>query len=88
MTVKDVAQFLEMSTTAAHDVLQLMEIFKMVQKVKRGKTYYFLKGVYDDEQIEAMLPPRKVAVRERTGEGPSALSIIGLQPKKDEEAEG
>jgi len=60
VTVKDVAQFLEMSTSAAHSVLKLMEVFKIVQSVKRGRTYYFLKDVYDDEQIEAMLPPKKV----------------------------
>lgn len=60
LTVKDVAQSLEMSTTGAHGVLKLMEVFKMVQSVKRGKTYYFLTSVYTDEQIEAMLPPKKI----------------------------
>ncbi|GAG84027.1 unnamed protein product [marine sediment metagenome] len=64
LTPKDVAQFLEMSTSAAHGVLQLMEVFKIVQKVKRGRSHYFvLKDVYDDEQIEAMLPPKKVGRR-------------------------
>ena len=61
LTVKDVAQFLEMSTSGASGVLQLMEVFKIVQKVKRGKTYYVLKDVYDEEQISAMLPPERVA---------------------------
>jgi len=61
LTAKDVAQFLEMSTSGASSVLQLMEVFKMVQKVKRGKTYYILKDTYNDEQISAMLPPKKVA---------------------------
>lgn len=61
LTVKDFAQFLEMSTSAAHSVLKLMEVFKIVQKVKRGKTYYVLKDVYDEEQISAMLPPERVA---------------------------
>jgi len=38
-----------------------MEVFKIVQKVKRGRRYYYvLKDVYDDEQISAMLPPEKV----------------------------
>ncbi|MCW3989209.1 MAG: hypothetical protein NWE88_03935 [Candidatus Bathyarchaeota archaeon] len=62
LTAKDVAQFLEMSTSGANSVLQLMEVFKMVQKVKRGKTYYILKDVYDDDQISAMLPPKKMKV--------------------------
>ena len=61
VTAKDVAQFLEMSNSGASSVLQLMEVFKMVQKVKRGKTYFVLKDVYDDEQILAMLPPKKIA---------------------------
>ena len=38
-----------------------MEVFDTVQKAKRGRSYYyFLKGVYDDEQILAMLPSKKV----------------------------
>ncbi|MCK4697187.1 MAG: hypothetical protein KAT53_02650 [Dehalococcoidia bacterium] len=59
---KDVAQFLDMSNSGASSVLQLMEVFKIVQKVKRGRNHYFvLKDVYDDEQISAMLPPERVA---------------------------
>jgi len=114
VTVKDVAQFLEMSTSAAHSVLKLMEVFKIVQSVKRGRTYYFLKDVYDDEQIEAMLPPKRVApipkrrrsssrqysppaddglekylsaVRLQTssGEGLSALAVIGISPQETAE---
>ncbi len=112
VTVKEVAQHLNMSPPGAHGVMQLMEVFKMVQKVKRGKVYYVLPGL-SDEKIESMLPPKKFAprtrrrrsrlrhtpveegveeyisaVRAKTGEGPSALSIIGLQPRKDEETEG
>jgi len=120
LTAKDVAQFLEMSTSGALSVLQLMEVFKMVQKVKRGRTYYFLKDVYDEEQISAMLPPKKVkvsripkprrartpkrirpssrqppppaddsfmeeylsAVRSSSGEGLSALSMLGLSQRE------
>jgi len=62
VTAKDIAQSIEMSLGGTKSVMQLMEVFKMVQKVKRGRTtYYFLKDVYDDEQIEAMLPPERVA---------------------------
>jgi len=62
VTPKDVAQFLGMSISGASSVLQLMEVFKIVQKVKRGRNHYFvLKDVYDDEQISAMLPPERVA---------------------------
>jgi len=88
-----------------------MEVFGTVQKVKRGgRHYYLLKGVHDEEQISAILPPERVAriprrkhvprgtghsklpIREgileehlstmrvlaSSGEGPSALAIIGL----------
>lgn len=115
VTAQDIAQAVDMSVGGIKSVMQLMEVFKMVQKVKRGrgKTYYFLKDVYDDEQIEAMLPPKKVApiprrrryrstrarsipappsfdesfmeeylsavrVESSSGEGISALSMIGL----------
>jgi len=59
-TAKEIAEGLEMRTSAVYTVLQLMEVFGTVHKVKRGSYYYFLKGVYDDEQISAMLPPKKV----------------------------
>jgi len=92
-----------------------MEVFGTVQKVKRGSYYYFLKGVYDDEQISAMLPPKKVKPEPRrrrsilrsvrrsefpvrqnflekhlsemrvqaiSGEGPSALAMIGLTQRE------
>ena len=120
VTVKDIAQHLEMSPGGTYNVMQLMEVFKMVQKVKRGKHYYFLKDVYDDEQIEAMLPPKKIApiprrrryrsirarsipappafdesfmeeylsavrVESSSGEGISALSMIGLSRQEIDE---
>jgi hypothetical protein len=65
VTAKDMAQFLGMSVSGASSVMQLMEVFKMVQKVKRRGTYYVLKDVYDDEQIEAMLPPKVVVIPKR-----------------------
>ncbi len=60
-TTKEVAEFLGVATTTAHGILQLMEVFGTVQKgVRRGRHYYFLKGIYSDEQISAMLPPERV----------------------------
>jgi len=65
-TVKEIAELLGVATTTAHGILQLMELFGTVQKVRRGRSYYyFLKGVYDDEQISAMLPPKKVKPKPR-----------------------
>ena len=110
-SAKEVAEFLGVATSTAYGILQLMEVFGIVQKVKRGgRHYYLLKGVHDEEQISAMLPPERVAriphrkyaprsmghaklpgresfleehlsdmrVRAISGEGPSALAIIGL----------
>ncbi len=79
VTPKDVAQFLDMSNSGASSVLQLMEVFKIVQKVKRGRNhYYVLKDVYDDEQISTMLPPERVAriripKRRRSSSRPSPM---------------
>ena len=63
---KEIAEGLGMATSSASNTLQLMEVFGTVQKAKRrGRHYYFLKGVYDDEQISAMLPPKKVIPKPR-----------------------
>ncbi len=108
-TTNEIAEGLGMTTSSAYTTLQLMEVFGTVQRIKRrGRDHYFLKGIYSDEQISAMLPPKKVKpkprrarARERerrsnlyiqararelfsmsiaasSGEGPSALAIIGL----------
>ena len=110
-SAKEVAEYLGVSTSSAYGILQLMDVFGTIQKLKRrGRHYYLLKGVYDEEQISAMLPPERVAriprrkhvprgtghsklpvregileehlstmrVRASSGEGPSALAIIGL----------
>jgi len=122
-TAKDIAEGIGMRTSAVYTLLQLMEIFGTVLKVKRGgRQYYLPPGVYDDEQISAMLPPKKVKkkpkprrrrsilrsvrrselpvrksfldqhlsdmrVRAISGEGPSALAMIGLtqrEPAREE----
>ena len=59
LQVSDVAEHLGVADTTAFGVLDLMYAFGIVQKEKRGRTYYFLKDVYSDEQIMAMLPPEK-----------------------------
>jgi len=59
--VSDIAEHLEVSNSAAFGLLDLMCVFEIVDKAKRGRTtYYFLKNLYSDEQIKAMLPPEKV----------------------------
>jgi hypothetical protein len=117
-SAKEVAEFLGVATSTAYGILQLMEVFGTVQKVKRGgRHYYLLKGVHDEEQISAMLPPERVAriphrkyaprsigddklpglesflgehlstmrVRASSGEGLSALAIIGLTQQETAE---
>lgn len=65
LTSKEIAEGLGMTNSHAYTTLQLMEVFDTVQKVKRGSYYYFLKGVYDEEQISAMLPPKRVKPKPR-----------------------
>jgi len=55
----EIAEYLEVTTSTAYGVLDLMDAFGIVQKVKRGRIYFFLKDVYSNEQIMAMLPPEK-----------------------------
>ena len=60
-TAKEIAESLEVVTSSAYNVLQLMEVFGVVQRVKRmGRHRYFLKGVYDDEQLSALFPIEKI----------------------------
>ena len=115
-TAKEIAEGIGMRISAVYTLLQLMEVFGTVLKVKRGgRQYYLPPGVYDDEQISAMLPPKKVKpkprrrrsilrsvrrselpvrksflekhlsdmrVRAISGEGPSALAMIGLTQRE------
>lgn len=60
-TTKEITEGVGVTSAVIYNTLQLMEAFGTVQKVKSGRSYYyFLKGVYDDEQISTMLPPKKV----------------------------
>jgi len=60
LQVSEVAEYLGVTNSTADGLLTLMSSFGITDKVKRGKqAYYFLKDVYSDEQIRAMLPPEK-----------------------------
>jgi len=59
LQVSEVAEHLGVVNATAFQLLDLMYEFGILDKVKRGRTYYFLKDVYSDEQIKAMLPPEK-----------------------------
>ena len=59
LQASDIAEHLGVTDGTAWSVLDLMYAFGIIQKAKRGTTYYFLKDVYSEEQIKAMLPPKK-----------------------------
>ena len=60
LQVGDVAEHLGVADGTAFGLLDLMGAFGIIDKAKRGRIhYYFLKDVYSDEQITAMLPPEK-----------------------------
>ena len=59
LQISEVAEHLGVVDATAFQLLDLMGAFGIIDKVKRGRTYYFLKDVYSDEQIKAMLPPEK-----------------------------
>ena len=60
LQVSEVAEYLGVVDATAFGLLDLMDAFGIVKKVKgRRKNYYFLNDVYSDEQIMAMLPPEK-----------------------------
>lgn len=59
LQVSEVAEHLGVVDATAFGLLDLMCAFEILDKVKRGRTYYFLNGIYSDEQIRAMLPPEK-----------------------------
>ena len=66
-TSNEIAEGLEVTPSFAYITLQLMEAFGTVQKAKRGRSYYYLlKGIYDEEQISAMLPPKKIKPEPRS----------------------
>ena len=78
-TAKEVAEYLGVSTSSAHGILQLMEVFGTVQKLKRGKRhYYLLEGVHDEGQISAMLPPERVALVPRRRHAPRSMGHAKL----------
>lgn len=72
LQVVEIAEHIGVTKSSAYGILDLMEAFGVIQTVKRGKNYYFLKGAYSDEQISAMLPPKKAAKAVRV---PKAIRV-------------
>ena len=57
ITTRESAEFLGVTPSYAGDVMLYMETVDIVQQVKRGgKNYYFLKGSFDESEIDSMLP--------------------------------
>ena len=69
LTSTGAAEFLGVSRSAALCVLDLMEAMEIVQKVKRGRNFYFLKGVHTEGELDSMLPRPRAPSRPRA-EGP------------------
>jgi len=65
LQVDEIAEHLGITNSTAYGILDLMETFGIIQKVKRGKYHYFLKGKYDEEQLNSMLPPMKAPATPR-----------------------
>ena len=83
-TANEIAESLGVAPATAYGILQLMEVFDTVHKVKRGGRYYYLpKGIYDDEQILAMLPPMKVKPKPRRTSIPRSPRISKLQVQEN-----
>jgi len=78
-SAREIAEYLGVATSTAYGILQLMEVFGTVQKMKRGgRHYYMLKGVYNEEQISAMLPPERVARIPRRKYAPRSMGYAKL----------
>jgi len=56
LTTGEVAEFLDVSSSAAYSVVIYMEAIGVIHHVKRGrKNLYFLKAAYDESHLAAML---------------------------------
>jgi len=55
LTPDTAAELLEVNRATAYNVLYYMEATGIVQRLTRGIGFYFLKGFYDETQIEAIL---------------------------------
>jgi len=86
LQLRDVAEHLGVTVSTALGVLDLMGAFGIVQKVKRGRAYYFLKDVYSDEQISAMLPSEKVAKTVRVPKPLGRPRIPKPQPRDERDS--
>jgi hypothetical protein len=59
LTKEEISESLGITESYLNSILDLMQALDIVEKVNRGVYYYFLKGEYDEEQLNSMLPPLK-----------------------------
>ena len=62
LTKEEISKSLGITESYLYSVLDLMQALDIVDKVKRGVTYYYLKGAYGEEQLNLMLNQRKPPV--------------------------
>lgn len=59
LTAEDISDSLGMEKSNVYTTLDLMQALDIVDKVRRGVTYYYLKGIHDEEQLNQMLNQRR-----------------------------
>ncbi len=62
LTAEDISDSLGITKSYTYMILDLMQALDVVDKVKRGVTYYYLKGEHGEEQLNLMLNQRKPPV--------------------------
>jgi hypothetical protein len=74
LTKEEISKFTGITESYLYSILDLMQALDIVDKVKRGKNYYyFLKGKYDEEQLNSMLPPMKAPASPRIRRTPRSI---------------
>ena len=77
LTKEEISKSTGITESYLTSILDLMQAFDIVEKVKRGVGvyYYFLKGKYDEEQLNSMLPPMKAPAPPRIRRTPRSIEL-------------
>jgi len=73
LTKEEISKSLGITESHLYSILDLMQAFGIVEKVKRDRNYYFLKGEYDEEKLNSMLPPMKAPAPPRIRRTPRII---------------
>jgi hypothetical protein len=75
LTAEDISDSLGLTKSYTYTILDLMQALDVVDKVKRGLTYYYLKGEHGEEQLREDHPGEEDQGEGIEGEG--AASSVG-----------